>query len=70
MRREYLSPGGQAEDEWFVDNLIGTINIGASLEDKTWDLALRILPQEWWDRRTVKLAAAARTSRPVSAAER
>jgi hypothetical protein len=52
---------GRAEDEWFVDNLIGTINIGAGLEDATWDLALSILPQEWWDRRTVKLAAAART---------
>jgi hypothetical protein len=24
-RREYASPGGEAEDEWFVDNLIGTI---------------------------------------------
>jgi hypothetical protein len=69
-RREYLSPGGEAEDEWFVDNLIGTINIGAGLEDATWDLALRVLPQAWWDRRTVELAAAARTSRPMPAAER
>jgi hypothetical protein len=64
-RREYSSPGGEAEDEWFVDNLIGTINIGASLEDATWDLVLRILPQEWWDRRTAELAAATRTSRPT-----
>ena len=69
-RREYSSPGGEAEDEWFVDNLIGTINIGASLEDATWDLALQILPQAWWDRRTVELAAAARTRRPIPAAER
>jgi hypothetical protein len=69
-RREYASPGGEAEDEWFVDNLIGTINIGASLEDATWDLALRVLPQAWWDRRTTELAAAARTRRPTSAAER
>lgn len=52
--REYASTGGEAEDEWFVDNLIGTINIGASLEDATWDLALRILPQAWWDRRTAE----------------
>jgi hypothetical protein len=29
-RREYSSPGGEAEDEWFVDNLIGTINIGST----------------------------------------
>jgi hypothetical protein len=69
-RREYSSPGGEAEDEWFVDNLIGTINIGATLEDATWDLALRLLPQAWWDRRTAELAAAARTRRPTPAAER
>jgi hypothetical protein len=69
-RREYSSPGGEDEDEWFVDNLIGTINIGAGLEDATWDLALRVLPQTWWDRRTTELAAAARSSRPMPAAER
>jgi uncharacterized membrane protein len=69
-RREYSAPGGEADDEWFVDNLIGTINIGAALEDATWDLALSILPQEWWDRRTTEIAAAARTRRPIPAAER
>jgi hypothetical protein len=63
-------PGGEADDEWFVDNLIGTIKIGASLEDATWDLAPRVLPQAWWDRRTAELAAATRTSRPMPAAER
>jgi hypothetical protein len=63
-RREYSSPGGEAEDEWFVDNLVGTINIGAGLEDATWDLALRVLPEAWWDRRTAELAAAARSARP------
>jgi hypothetical protein len=70
VRREYSSPGGEAEDEWFVDNLIGTINIGASLEDATWDLALRVLPQAWWDRRTAALAAATRAGGPLPAAER
>jgi hypothetical protein len=69
-RREYSSPGGEADDEWFVDNLIGTINIGASLEDATWDLALRVLPQAWWDRRTVDLAAATRAARPLPAGDR
>jgi hypothetical protein len=54
----------------FVDNLIGTINIGAGLEDATWDLALRVLPQAWWDRRTTELAAAARASGPLPAADR
>jgi hypothetical protein len=60
-QREYSASGGEVDDEWFVDNLIGTIKIGASLEDATWDLALRLLPQAWWDRRTVELAAATRT---------
>jgi len=69
-RREYGSPGGEVQDEWFVDNLVGTIKIGASLEDATWDLALRLLPEEWWDRRTVELAAATRAGRPRRAAER
>ncbi len=69
-RREYSSSGGEADDEWFVDNLIGTINIGAHLEDATWDLALSILPQAWWDRRTAELTAGARTSRPMPAVER
>jgi hypothetical protein len=69
-RREYSSPGGEADDEWFVDNLIGTINIGAGLEDATWDLALRVLPQEWWDRRTAELAAAARAAGPLTPVER
>jgi hypothetical protein len=67
-RREYSSPGGETDDEWFVDNLIGTINIGAGLEDATWDLALRVLPQAWWDRRTTELAAAARNSRGMPVA--
>jgi len=62
--REYSSPGGEADDEWFVDNLIGAIKIGAGLEDATWDLALRVLPQAWWDRRTAELAAATRPNRP------
>ena len=69
-RREYSSPGGEADDEWFVDSIIGTINIGASLEDATWDLALRVLPQAWWDRRTADLAAATRAARPLPAAGR
>jgi hypothetical protein len=63
-RREYSSAGGEAEDDWFVDNLIGTINIGAGLEDATWDLALRVLPEAWWDRRTAELAAATRSAGP------
>jgi hypothetical protein len=68
-RREYLAGGGEAEDEWFVDNLITTVNIGASLEDTTWDLALRVVPEAWWDHRTSELAAATRSSRRAAATE-
>jgi hypothetical protein len=50
-------PGGEEDDVWFVDNLIGTISIAADLEDRTWNLALRVAPEEWWDRRTADLAA-------------
>jgi hypothetical protein len=60
--REYRSPGGEEDDKWFVDNLITTINIGASLEDATWELAVRLVPEAWWDRRTAALAAATRAA--------
>jgi hypothetical protein len=63
--REYLARGGEAEDEWFVDNLITTVTIGANLEDATWNLALRVVPEAWWDRRTRELAAATRTRLPI-----
>lgn len=58
--REFAQRGGELEDAWFVDNLLGTISIAANLEDRTWDLALRLAPEEWWDRRTAELAAPSR----------
>ena len=69
LRREYMSSGGEADDEWFVDNVITTINIGANLEDATWDLALRVVPEAWWDQRTTELAAATRLRRNTPATE-
>jgi hypothetical protein len=68
-QREYLSQGGDEDDTWFVDNLITTINIGVSLEDSTWDLALRVVPEAWWDRRTAALAAATRSAGSIPDAE-
>jgi hypothetical protein len=59
-RREYGAPGGEEHDEWFVDNLVTTMNIAAFLENETWELALRLVPEDWWDRRTTSLAAATR----------
>lgn len=61
-QREYRSQGGEEDDQWFVDNLITTINIGASLEDATWELAVRLVPEAWWDRRTASLAAPTRSA--------
>jgi hypothetical protein len=60
--RHFGSPGGEEDDVWFVDNLIGTISIAADLEDRTWNLALRVAPEEWWDRRTADLAAPSHSS--------
>lgn len=60
--REFGDDGGEHEDRWFVDNLLGTITIASDLEDRTWDLALKIAPEEWWDQRTADLAAPSRAS--------
>jgi hypothetical protein len=60
--RKYRSPGGEADDEWFVDNLLTTIIIGARLEHASWELALRLAPAAWWGQRTAGLAAASRPS--------
>src|SRR5580700_1228437 len=68
-RREFRSNAGEEDDNWFVDNLITTVNIGASLEDATWDLALRVVPEAWWDRRTAALAAATRSATGIPDAE-
>ena len=58
-RREYRTGGGEQDDEWFLNNLLATLNVAVSLEDETWQLALRVLPEAWWDERTLRLAAAA-----------
>lgn len=60
--RQFGDAGGEHEDRWFVDNLLGTIAIASYLEDRTWNLALRIAPEEWWDQRTADLAAPSRVS--------
>ena len=68
-QREYRSQGGEEDDKWFVDNLVTTIDIGASLEDATWDLAVRLVPEAWWDRRTAALAAATRSAGGIADVE-
>ena len=61
--RQFGDADGEHEDQWFVDNLLGTIAIASDLEHRTWELALRIAPEQWWDQRTAELAA---PSRPVA----
>jgi hypothetical protein len=62
-RRDFGAPGGEEHDEWFVDNVVTTMTIATTLEDQTWELALRLVPPDWWDRRTTSLAAATRARR-------
>jgi hypothetical protein len=42
---------------------VTTMTIATTLEDQTWELALRLVPPDWWDRRTTSLAAATRARR-------
>src|SRR4051794_7700998 len=47
-----LSPanqtGGPVGDEWLRDNLIAVAQLAESLDRRSFDLAMRIVPIEWW----------------------
>jgi len=47
-----LSPATQAsgliEDEWLRDNLVAIAQLAESLDRSSFDLAMRIVPPEWW----------------------
>jgi len=47
-----LSPATQAsgpvEDEWLRDNLVAIAQLAESLDRSSFDLAMRIVPLEWW----------------------
>ena len=60
----FRSPGGNHRDDWFVDNLLSMTRIAIRLEDETWAIALRVVPPDWWDMRTDKLAAPAHAAEP------
>jgi hypothetical protein len=64
----YRSPGGSHSDDWFIDNLLSMTRIAIRLEDETWALALRVVPPDWWDKRTDELAAPAHaaTNGPIT----
>jgi hypothetical protein len=39
---------GRVEDEWLRDNLVAIAQLAESLDRHSFDLALRIVPLEWW----------------------
>ncbi|HST25532.1 MAG TPA: hypothetical protein VLJ76_06045 [Gaiellaceae bacterium] len=51
-RLSRLSPATQAsgpvEDEWLRDNLVAIAQLAESLDRSSFDLAMRIVPFEWW----------------------
>jgi hypothetical protein len=51
-RLSLLSPATQAsglvEDEWLRDNLVAIAQLAESLDRSSFDLAMRIVPPEWW----------------------
>jgi hypothetical protein len=51
-RLSRLSPATQSsgpiEDEWLRDNLVAIAQLAESLDRSSFDLAMRIVPFEWW----------------------
>jgi len=51
-RLSRLSPAtqtsGPVEDEWLRDNLVAIAQLAESLDRSSYDLAMRIVPIEWW----------------------
>src|ERR1700745_4015308 len=51
-RLSRLSPATQAsgpiEDDWLRDNLVAIAQLGGSLDRSSFDLAMLIVPPEWW----------------------
>jgi len=39
---------GPVEDEWLRDNLVAIAQLAESLDRRSFDLAMRIVPPEWW----------------------
>jgi hypothetical protein len=60
----FRAPGGSHRDDWFVDNLLSMTRIAIRLENETWEIALRVVPPDWWDTRTDELAAPAHAAEP------
>jgi len=39
---------GRVEDEWLRDNLVAIAQLAESLDQRSFELAMRIVPAEWW----------------------
>ena len=39
---------GRVEDEWLRDNLVAIAQLAESLDQGSLELAIRIVPAEWW----------------------
>jgi hypothetical protein len=39
---------GQVEDEWLRDNLVAIAQLAESLDQASFELAMRIVPADWW----------------------
>ncbi len=39
---------GQVEDEWLRDNLVAIVQLAESLDRGSFELAMRIVPVDWW----------------------
>ena len=41
-------PRGPVEDEWLRDNLVAIAQLAESLDRGSFDLAMQIVPLDWW----------------------
>ena len=66
-RLSRLSPATQAsgpvEDEWLRDNLVAIAQLAESLDRVSFELAMRIVPFEWWAARLPDRPSAGRNLR-------
>jgi hypothetical protein len=47
-RLSRISPAGPVEHEWLRDNLVAIAQLAESLDRGSFELALRIVPLDWW----------------------
>jgi hypothetical protein len=67
-RLSRLSPatqmGGPIEDEWLRDNLVAIAQLAESLDRGSFELAMRIVPIDWWEAQLPDRPSAAEVDAP------